>query len=114
MCKYIDQSAVCDDAACRMKTRSCSVFGRRCLVTGCKGFVNLEYSDAKLYTQMQYYEQLFALDSYLAKIEPQEDGMHIIKKNAQTMDELAAVVERYLNTSSRRWVDLAQIFSFAV
>lgn len=112
MCKYLDQAAVCDDAACRTKTRACSVFGRRCLVTGCKGFVNLEYSDSRLYTQMQYYEHLFSLDAYITKLEPVESDMNTIKAHAKTMENFSELVERYLNTSSRRYIDLAQIFSF--
>lgn len=42
MSKYLCQSVVCEDPACGTATRSSSVFGRRCLMTGCKGFVNLQ------------------------------------------------------------------------
>ena len=33
---------VCDDSTCRTRTRTISVMGQRCLVTGCKGMMNLE------------------------------------------------------------------------
>lgn len=64
MAKYLDQSVVCEDPACRTRTRACGVYGQRCLMPGCKGIVVLEYSDAQLYTQMQYYERILSIPHF--------------------------------------------------
>ena len=40
--KYSDSWKVCDDSACHMRTKANSVFGVKCLVSGCKGAQTLE------------------------------------------------------------------------
>jgi DNA polymerase alpha subunit A len=112
MCKYLDQCVVCDDSACRKKTRACSVFGRQCLVKGCKGFVRFEYSDSQLYTQMQYYEHILSINKYRDKLQRGDEVMKVIEENKDNMEKLSSLLDRYLKTSSRRFVDLAQIFNF--
>jgi DNA polymerase alpha subunit A len=96
--RYLEQRVICDDPACHAQTKATSVFGRKCLVKGCKGLVTLEYSDNQLYTQMQYYERLFSLD-------PSKDAV-------EALYPLSSVVMRFLNVSARRWVSLDQVFGF--
>lgn len=40
--RYLDQSAICDDSTCRIRTRNVGVYGRKCLQPKCKGLMNLE------------------------------------------------------------------------
>ena len=35
--KYAEGWRVCDDPACKTRTKTNSVFGMKCLITGCKG-----------------------------------------------------------------------------
>lgn len=52
---------------------------------------------------MQYYERLFSVTKNI-DVAPQAQVM---------LGKLAKTVDMYLNTSSRRWIDLKSIFSFA-
>lgn len=40
--RYYESWTVCDDATCGNRTRQMSVYGRRCLKTGCRGKVTFE------------------------------------------------------------------------
>lgn len=42
--KYYEGWTVCDDPTCGHRTRMMSVYGRRCLRTGCRGSVAFEVS----------------------------------------------------------------------
>jgi len=35
--KYHDAWLICDDSACATKTRQVAVYGKRCLMSGCRG-----------------------------------------------------------------------------
>lgn len=67
----------------------------------------MQYSDSQLYTQMLYFERLFSAKD-IAGDEAQKMQPYI-----STLSQLGELVEQYMNTSARRWVDLGQIFSFA-
>ncbi|RKO84266.1 DNA polymerase alpha zinc finger-domain-containing protein, partial [Blyttiomyces helicus] len=60
--RYYNMVLVCDDGACRTRTRVMGVHGKRCLVAGCRGQVWPEYSDSMLFTQLLYYSRLFDVD----------------------------------------------------
>ncbi|KAH6570971.1 hypothetical protein BASA60_007400 [Batrachochytrium salamandrivorans] len=116
---YLDQSVVCDDPSCRNTTRSTSVFGRRCLVPGCKGTVSFLLSDRALYLQMQYFESLFDISRVQKMLEKGvgSDELANLVKSILTLtltdiEYLGNVVERYLSINARRWVDLGKLFSF--
>jgi DNA polymerase alpha subunit A len=40
--RYYDGWLVCDDTSCGNRTRMMSVFGRRCLNQGCRGYMTAE------------------------------------------------------------------------
>lgn len=83
-------------------------------MAGCKGFVSMEYSDSRLYNQMQYFEHILSLDNYVSKLEPDEFGRKVIERDGGMMFKLGQLLERYFQTSSRRFVDLAHIFDFSI
>jgi DNA polymerase alpha subunit A len=57
--KYYECWTICDDPTCGNRTRSMSVYGRRCLQSGCRGTVQLEYTDVQLFNQLRYFAYLF-------------------------------------------------------
>ena len=122
MRRYMDQGVVCDDAVCRCKTRSLSVYGRRCLATGCKGSVSLQFGDRALYVQMQYFENMFnvakLLDISDDKDHPFKDKVdemkNLLNETSEELGELSKIVEKYLSKNARRWVDLDYLFSFSL
>jgi DNA polymerase alpha subunit A len=42
--RYYEMWTVCDDPTCGNRTRTMSVYGRRCIKQGCRGSVNFEVS----------------------------------------------------------------------
>ncbi|KAJ7282017.1 DNA polymerase family B-domain-containing protein [Mycena rebaudengoi] len=117
LAKYYEGWTVCDDASCGNRTRKMGVFGRRCInwQRGCKGRVAFEYSDAQLYNQLRYYSYLFNGEkaAKAAVGSTQMDTVQaIISSNLAFLQSMSALVERYLDQSARRWVELGTIFSF--
>ncbi|KAJ3109256.1 DNA-directed DNA polymerase alpha catalytic subunit pol1 [Phlyctochytrium planicorne] len=49
---------ICDERGCGTRTRSISVFGKRCIMPECTGVVSHEYSDKKLNMQLMYLDTL--------------------------------------------------------
>ncbi|KAI0676013.1 hypothetical protein C8Q78DRAFT_963901 [Trametes maxima] len=108
--RYYESWTVCDDPTCGSRTRMMGVYGRRCLRPGCPGTVSFEYSDAQLYNQLRYYMSLFPYDKVLdgkgtADIKSLTEQHTLL----QTMKE---TVEKYMNQSGRRWVQMSTLFSF--
>ena len=60
--RYYQGWTVCDDATCGHRTRSMSVYGRRCVRPACRGVARFEYSDVELYNQLRYFAMLFDPD----------------------------------------------------
>ncbi|KAI8347087.1 DNA polymerase family B-domain-containing protein [Mortierella sp. GBAus27b] len=111
---YYQGWVVCDDQACRNRTRMVSVVGRRCLVEGCPGSMQKEYSDGSLYTQLSYFSHIFDSSKALKKIDfnKHEQVHDQIKKNMDVIRQLKGCADKYLEKNSRSYVDLAQLFSF--
>ncbi|KAJ7717680.1 DNA polymerase family B-domain-containing protein [Mycena metata] len=113
--KYYEGWTVCDDTACGHRTRKMGVRGRRCLQTGCRGKVVFEYSDARLYNQLRYYGSLFNAEKVTKAVAGSthtEAVNAVVLSNLPFLHSMAACVERYLDQSARRWVELSTIFSF--
>lgn len=115
--KYQVGWMVCDDTACQNRTVQMSVYGKRCLVPGCKGSMVLEYTDTMLDRQLSYYESLFDLDRFKkackTKRVPQSDI--IVSIASQHIEELEAMrkcVLKYSEKSDRRYVDFKKLFDF--
>ncbi|KAF9429224.1 DNA-directed DNA polymerase alpha catalytic subunit pol1, partial [Entomortierella beljakovae] len=112
--KYYKGWVVCDDQGCRNRTRMVSVLGRRCLVDGCRGVMNNEYSDASLYTQLAYFSHMFDAEKAMAKLDVKEHtAIHVqIGQHGELIRQLKVCADKYVDKSARRFVDLAQLFSF--
>ncbi|KAJ7876279.1 DNA polymerase family B-domain-containing protein [Mycena leptocephala] len=113
--KYYEGWTVCDDTSCGHRTRKMGVWGRRCLQKGCKGKVVFEYSDARLYNQLRYYAFLFNAEKAAKAVvgSTNTDAVSAaIANNLSFLQTMGACVERYLDQSARRWVELSTIFSF--
>ncbi|KDQ26754.1 hypothetical protein PLEOSDRAFT_1105655 [Pleurotus ostreatus PC15] len=113
--KYYEGWLVCDDPTCDNRTRMMSVYGKRCLRSGCRGNVGFEYSDAALYNQLRYYAFLFdskkALQAAPKSIK-QDELKNLAATNAEFLFIMGEVVEKYLDQCGRRWVELDKLFSF--
>ncbi|KAF8703965.1 hypothetical protein AX14_014078 [Amanita brunnescens Koide BX004] len=113
--KYYEGWTICDDPTCGHRTRIMSVYGRRCLQLGCRGSVQFEYTELQLFNQLRYFVYLFngekakksaSGSSNLDKVEA------LVDQNGNLLQTLRECVERYLDLSGRRWVDLGGLFSF--
>ncbi|KAJ7708740.1 DNA polymerase alpha catalytic subunit [Mycena rosella] len=113
--KYYEGWTVCEDPTCGHRTRKMGVWGRRCLKQGCKGKVTFEYSDAQLYNQLRFYASLFNAEKAVKATvgSAHTDAVNaVISNNLGLLQAMTACVERYLDQSARRWVELSTIFSF--
>ena len=113
MGNYLDQNIVCEEATCQLKTRDAGVYARRCMMPNCSGVMNMEVPDRQLYTQMQYFEKLFDTFSLIKSHPNDADEIQaVLKESHAEIEELSRVVARILDTNSRRWVNMEQLFSF--
>ncbi|KAJ7460715.1 DNA polymerase family B-domain-containing protein [Mycena latifolia] len=113
--KYYEGWTVCEDPTCGHRTRKMGVWGRRCLQQGCRGKVTFEYTDAQLYNQLRFYASLFNAEkaAKAAVGSAHTDAVNaVISSNLGCLQAMTACVERYLQQSARRWVELSTIFSF--
>ncbi|TPX37489.1 DNA-directed DNA polymerase [Synchytrium microbalum] len=116
--KYQNSWLVCDDAACRNRTRHMSVYGERCLRNGCRGAMTFEYPNNALCTQLEYYANLFDFEKFKKKLERDSVKLDrltgLIKPYTADFQELKALVDEYLETDARRYVQLEKIFAFQI
>ncbi|KAF9116488.1 DNA polymerase alpha catalytic subunit [Mortierella sp. AM989] len=112
--KYYQGWVICDDQGCRNRTRMVSVVGRRCLIEGCRGIMQKEYSDGSLYTQLSFFSHIFDAQKVSGKIDFDKNGGVLvqIKQNEDLIRQLKMCADKYLDKSARRYVDLSQLFSF--
>ncbi|KAJ7849955.1 hypothetical protein B0H14DRAFT_2764040 [Mycena olivaceomarginata] len=113
--RYYEGWTLCTDTSCGYRTRKMGVWGRRCLQKECKGTIVFEYSDARLYNQLRYYASLFNPDKAAKAVvgSTNTDAVSAaIANNISFLQAMGACVERHLNQSARRWVELSSIFSF--
>lgn len=120
---------VCDDAACGIKTRQISVYGKRCIgasgkAHGCKGVMRYKYSDKALYNQLLYFDAIFDVDKAKSKLlKPIHADLSIDALSEGQLEALAAqnrslfencreIVGRYLQVCGRRYVNIKAIFDF--
>ena len=57
--RYYDTVFVCDEPACRARTRKISVRGRYCLMAGCRGTMHCDYSEIMLHNQLLLFSGTF-------------------------------------------------------
>eukprot|EP01134_Creolimax_fragrantissima_P008271 CFRG8271T1 len=119
--KYYAGWLVCDDQACRTRTRYVSVCGRKCMVPFCRGSMSPEYSAHQLFTQLAYFQYLFDL-ALLLKKSPAAANMTgltaLSKEGVESLtnpykDDIARVhthMTSFIQKNARTYVDLSQIF----
>ena len=113
--KFYEGWLVCDDSSCGNRTRMMSVYGRRCLVEGCRGQMHFEYSDSRLYNQLLYFDTLFDVDKAKARVAgtaAQDELDRVADANKAPVQQLRAVVTRHLDKNGRRFVSMKTLFSF--
>ena len=120
---------VCDDAACGIKTRQISVYGKRCIgasgkAHGCKGVMRYKYSDKALYNQLLYFDAIFDVEKAKKRllrpihadlsVDPLSEGQvnALAEQNRGLFDTCRGVVGRYLQDCGRRYVNIKAIFDF--
>ncbi|ORX91154.1 hypothetical protein K493DRAFT_409457 [Basidiobolus meristosporus CBS 931.73] len=112
--QYNEGWLVCEDPQCGHRSKSMSVYGRRCLMRH-KGTVAYQYSDTELYTQLKYYESLFDEDKIrknAAGTEFEAKIQALCTTHRADAARMKDQVNKYLSKCGRRYVDLAQVFSF--
>ncbi|KAI0630777.1 hypothetical protein C8Q77DRAFT_225853 [Trametes polyzona] len=110
--RYYEGWTVCDDPTCGSRTRMMGVYGRRCLRPGCQGTVAFEYSDALLYNQLRYYQSLFDIEKAFASQPSNADLEALAKRQMEFFDTMKGIVDKYMDQSGRRWVQMSALFSF--
>ncbi|KAI9622842.1 hypothetical protein KEM48_009775 [Puccinia striiformis f. sp. tritici PST-130] len=115
--QFYEAWLICDDAACKNRTRMMSVYGRKCLNTGmgCKGQMSYEYTDKMLYNQLLYFYSLFDPSKAEAKFKDTSKSDIITKTlegNQQALATLRGIVHRHLQKNARRFVAMDALFSF--
>jgi DNA polymerase alpha subunit A len=73
--RYYDNWLLCDEPACATRTRQMNVYGKRCLITGCRGQMSQEYNDKMLYNQLLYYDMLFDIEKTKSKAKDDDRGI---------------------------------------
>ena len=72
--KYYENWLLCDEPACAARTRQMNVYGKRCLITGCRGQMTQEYNDKMLYNQLLYFDMLFDIEKAKKKATEEDKG----------------------------------------
>ncbi|KAF5362489.1 hypothetical protein D9756_002711 [Leucocoprinus leucothites] len=108
--QYYEGWTICDEATCRNRTRMMGAYGRRCIKLGCKSDVSPEYTDKQVYNQLRYYSYLF--DGEKAIKAAKDAVIAVVGKNSAALERLSSCVDKHLNMSGHRWVDLKGLFSF--
>lgn len=52
-----------------------NVYGKRCLMSGCRGQLTQEYNDKMLYNQLLYYDMLFDIEKAKKKASNEDKGI---------------------------------------
>ncbi|KAL1968603.1 hypothetical protein VTN77DRAFT_1813 [Rasamsonia byssochlamydoides] len=120
--RYYEGWLVCDDAACRNRTRQMSVYGHRCLgprgrAEGCLGRMTYEYTEKQMYNQLLYFASLWDVDKAIAAVEKEtsdeKDSIKALAEyNRTRFRTVKEVVDGYLKKCGRQWVDMDTLFSF--
>ncbi|KAK3679444.1 DNA-directed DNA polymerase alpha catalytic subunit pol1 [Recurvomyces mirabilis] len=126
--RYYSAWLTCDDAACGIRTRQISVYGRRCLgpkglAHGCSGRMTWDISQKGLYNQLLFLQGLFDVDKSLEKMgkpglagvktEESEKLKVLAGMNRERFEVCRGVVDGYLDKSGWGWVSMEGLFGYA-
>ncbi|KAI5293957.1 DNA-directed DNA polymerase alpha catalytic subunit pol1 [Ascosphaera acerosa] len=120
---YYEGWLVCDE--CGLRTRSMSVYGHRCLgprgqAEGCRGRMNYEYTEKRLYNQLLYLARIWDLSKVKTALSKETDAQKtekvqaLVAHNQERFDVIRDVVDAYLRKCGRQWVEMDQLFGFAL
>lgn len=136
--KYYSAWLVCDDSLCGNRTRQMSVYGQRCLgpkgrAMDCKGKMSYEMTEKALYNQLLYFRGLWDVEvggdkkkdaeagagaGAGAGKEEADDGTEKMRAaaewNRERFGTCASVVDGYLRKCGRVWVQMDELFRFAL
>lgn len=120
--RYYSAWLVCDE--CGNRTRQMSVYGRRCLgprgtATGCRGKMAYEMTEKALYNQLLYFRALWDVEAGQKAAKGAEGGegeevRALAEWNRERFGTCTAVVEAYLKKCGRMWVQMDELFGFAL
>jgi DNA polymerase alpha subunit A len=124
---YYSGWLVCDDPACGNRTRQISVYGHRCLgpkglATGCLGKMQWEVREKDVWNQLLYFQALFDVDrvTKAGEIgadkgrEEREKAKVLAEINRERFGTVKDVVGRWLERNGRQWVQMDNLFAFAL
>ncbi|XP_015343581.1 DNA polymerase alpha catalytic subunit isoform X1 [Marmota marmota marmota] len=117
--KYYDSWLICEEAACRNRTRHLPLqFSRNGpLCPACmKAILKPEYSDKSLYTQLCFYRYIFDVDYALEKLITDHEKEKLKKqfftpKVLQDYRKLKNTAEQFLSWSGYSEVNLSKLFA---
>ena len=113
--KYYKSELKCDDEGCSSQgqcTRQLSTSGTHCLDGYCRGTMRPVYSDARLYTQLSYFLNLFDVEHALKQLPEanKDDGEKVVTGHRNTFEKVYDHVDKTLQKSARKHVDLGNLF----
>lgn len=124
---YYSGIMCCNDPACPSRTRQISVYGHRCLgpkglAKDCLGKMSYVYSEKDVWNQLLYYQSLFdvarAGKDTIAGVKIEDEKKEKMKiladQNRERFDTLKGVVDKWLERNGRQWVQMDNLFSFAL
>lgn len=124
---YYEGVVICDDSTCGLTTKQISVYGKRCLNSGCKGVMRYRYSDKALYNQLLFFDSLFDVEKNKSQLlrplydtadKSQPDALSkgqidaLCEQNRDLFTVWRGISQKYLNDCGRRYVDIGSIFDF--
>ena len=125
LASYYAGHVLCDDPQCSNRTRSISVYGHRCLgpkglAKDCLGKMSYEIKERDVWNQLLYYQSLFDVDRVSKsepgiKIEEGTEKMRVLAEvNRERFGTFKGIVEKWLERNGRQWVQMDNLFSFAL
>lgn len=125
---YYASWLVCDDPSCGLTTRQMGVYGRKCFAEDCKGLMRYKFNDQELYRQLMYFHSIFDSDKNKKNVLKQiysvgadkpepinPSQVNILSEQNRDFFKLCQnIVDKYLNISARRFVDMGSIFGYMV
>lgn len=80
-----------------------NVYGKRCLITGCRGTMVQEFNDKLLYNQLLYYDMLFDVERAKKKASEADKGALILSMCLRKIPSMRLLsrIERDLILSER-------------
>ena len=119
--EYYDGWLVCDDPSCGVRTRQMSVYGHRCLgpsglARGCLGRMGWERSGRSVGSTLGFWKGCWDVEKGVEglKGEQAEKVEALAGWNRERFGTVRAVVEGYVKRCGWVWVQMDEVFGFAL